>query len=95
MGRCDLTADVARPRPNGSWDTLDDVRCQQGLCREFPKIGDPNIVPYVVGSLLQGPQNKVPLIFGDSHVCFKRLRDAFAVPPGSYDLPRRGLGFGN
>ena len=32
--------------------------------REFLKIGDPNIVPQIVGSLLLGPQNKVPLIFG-------------------------------
>ena len=35
---------------------------------EFPKIGDPNIVPQIVGSLLQGPQNNVPLIFGNSLV---------------------------
>ena len=27
---------------------------------EFPKIWDPTIVAYIVGSLLQGPQNKVP-----------------------------------
>ena len=46
-----------------------------GLCAtsrklrwEFPKIGDPNIVPYVVGSLVDGPQNKVPLIFGNSRM---------------------------
>ena len=38
------------------------------LCMwEFPKIGDPNILPEIVGSLLEGPQNKVPLIFGNSH----------------------------
>ena len=35
--------------------------------RAFPKIGDPNIVPQIVGYLLQGPPNKVPLIFGNSH----------------------------
>ena len=29
----------------------------------FPKIGDPNIVPEIVGSLLKGPQSKVPRIF--------------------------------
>ena len=29
--------------------------------REFPKIGDPNIVPEIVGSLLKRPPNKVPL----------------------------------
>ena len=34
----------------------------------FPKIGDPNIVLQIVGSILQGPQNKVPLIFGNSHL---------------------------
>ena len=34
----------------------------------FPKIGDPNIVPYIVGSLIYGPLNRVPLIFGNSHV---------------------------
>ena len=26
----------------------------------FPKIRDPNIVPLIVGSLLERPQNKVP-----------------------------------
>ena len=35
---------------------------------EFPKIGDPNIAPNLVGSLLQGPQDKVPLIFGKSQI---------------------------
>ena len=34
----------------------------------FPKIGDPNIVPLIVGSLLKGPQNRVPLILGKSQV---------------------------
>ena len=34
----------------------------------FPKIGDPNIVPQIEGSLVQGPQNKVPLVFGNSHI---------------------------
>ena len=29
---------------------------------EFPKIGDPNIVPQIVGSLLSGPENKVSLL---------------------------------
>ena len=29
-------------------------------------MGDPNIVPEVVGSLLSGPQSKVPLIFENS-----------------------------
>ena len=29
---------------------------------EFRKIGDPNVVPKIVGSLLYGPQNKVALI---------------------------------
>ena len=27
------------------------------------KIGDPHIVPQIVGSLLQGPKNKVPLLW--------------------------------
>ena len=35
---------------------------------EFPKIGDPNIVPKIVRSLLSGPQNTVPLIFRNSHI---------------------------
>ena len=30
---------------------------------EFPEIGNPAIVPYIVGSLVQGPQNTAPLIF--------------------------------
>ena len=40
----------------------------QLLIPEFPKIGDPNSVPQIVGSLSEGPQNKVPLIFGNSHI---------------------------
>ena len=31
-------------------------------------MGNPNIVPYIVGPLLEGPQKKVPLIFGNSHM---------------------------
>ena len=31
-------------------------------------MGDTNIVPYIVGSLLKKPQNKVPLIFGNSQL---------------------------
>ena len=57
---------------------------------EFPKIGDPNIVPQIVGSLLQGPQDKVPQIFGNSRMaehywveCAKRLQNLFS----------QGLGF--
>ena len=46
---------------------LIDSSFQLMTTREFPKIGDPNIVPKIVGSLLSGPQNKVPLIFGNSH----------------------------
>ena len=34
----------------------------------FPKIGDPNKVPEIVGALLQGPQSKVPHIFGNSQI---------------------------
>ena len=34
----------------------------------FPKIGDLKIVPQIVGSLLEGPQNKVPLSFVNSHM---------------------------
>ena len=30
------------------------------LIWEFPKIGDPHIVPYIVGSLLQGPKIRYP-----------------------------------
>ena len=33
-----------------------------------PKIGDPDIIPQIVGSLKNGPQNKVPLFFGNSHM---------------------------
>ena len=40
----------------------------RGARWEFPKIGDPNIVPQIVGSLLEGPQNKVLLIFGNSQI---------------------------
>ena len=39
-----------------------------GFQCEFPKIGDPNIVPYFVGSLLFGSQYRVTLFFGNSHV---------------------------
>ena len=28
----------------------------------------PNIVPYMTGSVSRGPQKKVPLIFGNSHI---------------------------
>ena len=38
---------------------------------EFPQIGDPNLVPQYVGSLLYGPQNKVPPIFGNSNFGFR------------------------
>ena len=31
----------------------------------FPKLGNPNIAPQIVRSSKKGPQNKVPLIFGD------------------------------
>ena len=34
----------------------------------FPKIGDPNIALKIVGSLLEGVQNKVPLSFGNSQI---------------------------
>ena len=32
------------------------------------EIGDSNIVPQIVGSPSQGPQNKVPLVFGNSNI---------------------------
>ena len=32
----------------------------RGSIWEFPKIRDPNIIPYIVGSLLEGLPNKVP-----------------------------------
>ena len=35
---------------------------------EFPKIVDPNAVPRLVEALSYGPQNEVPLIFGNSHM---------------------------
>ena len=41
---------------------------------EFPKIGDPNIVPLIVGSLLQGSQYAVPLIFGNAHTWLPATR---------------------
>ena len=34
---------------------------------QFPKIGDPNAVPYY-WIRLEGPQNEVPLLVGDSHI---------------------------
>ena len=34
------------------------------MIREFPKIGAPNIVPQIVGSLFSGPPNTVPPNFG-------------------------------
>ena len=47
---------------------------------EFPKIGDPNMVSYIVGSLFSGPQNKVPLIFGSSQMGL--LIDTELMPAG-------------
>ena len=44
---------------------------------EFPKIGDPNILPQIVGSLLRGSQNEVPLIFGNSQIYMVPLRLGF------------------
>ena len=45
---------------------------------EFAKIGESNIVPEIVGSLLYGPQNTVPLIFGNSHVAFSQgLKESY------------------
>ena len=39
---------------------------------EFPKIGDPNIAPCIVGILIEkDPQNKVPRISGNSHIEFR------------------------
>ena len=35
---------------------------------EFPTLGDPSIVLLTIGSFLYGPQNKVPLIFGNPHL---------------------------
>ena len=45
---------------------------------EFPKIGDPDIVPQTAGSFFYGPQNKVPLISGNPPLLF-RLQDP--APP--------------
>ena len=42
-------------------------REQQTSIWEFPKIGDPNMVPKIVGSIFLGPPNKVLRIFGNSH----------------------------
>ena len=47
---------------------------------EFPKIGDPNIAPYLVGSVLSGPPNKVPLIFGNSKTLIEPLQGTHVVP---------------
>ena len=40
----------------------------------FPKLGDPTLAPEIVGSLLYRPQNKVPFVFGISHIviCYNR-----------------------
>ena len=35
---------------------------------EVPKIGDPNRVPSMMRSLLQGTQNELSLIFGNSQI---------------------------
>ena len=48
-------------------------------------MGDPNIVPKLVGSLILGTQNKVPLIFGNSHIyiyisCLKKAPSSFYIP---------------
>ena len=43
---------------------------------EFPKIGDAHIAPEIVGSLLSGPQDKVSLVFGNSHISPWRPRDS-------------------
>ena len=42
---------------------------------EFPKKGDPNIVPKIVGTFLEGPPKKVPLIFGDSRMSLLGLKE--------------------
>ena len=41
---------------------------------ELPKIGDPNVVPSIVGSLLPGPQNKVPLFSKTPIFGFRKIR---------------------
>ena len=63
----------------------------RGARWEFPKIGDPNIVPQIVGSLLEGPQNKVLLIFGNSQI----FRSCWGSGLGVHALGFRvsGLGF--
>ena len=56
-----------------------------GVIWELPKIGDPNIVPYLVGSLLEGPQNKVPP-FSETPICYYpklgRLSIGLSYPKG-------------
>ena len=50
---------------------------------EFPKIGDPNLVPEIVGSLVYGPLNRVPLIFGNSHIGFGLVENTSLALPYS------------
>ena len=56
------------------------------------EIGDPHIAPEIVGSLLSGPPDKVPLVFGNSHISPWRPRDSsdLDVEHVSPEMMRRG-----
>ena len=56
---------------------------------EFPQLGDPNIVPYIVESLVQGPQNKVPLIL--AKLQYRGLRIEGSGFKGFRDVSSAGL----
>ena len=45
---------------SGAGLTQTPKRSNQGSIWELPKMGDPNIAPLIVGSLLEGPQIRYP-----------------------------------
>ena len=57
----------------------------------------PSIVPSIVGSLLSGSQNKVPLIFGSPHVGLQGFGAIgswlFGVSTQGFSWQPKGLGF--
>ena len=59
------------------------------LTWEFPKIGDPNIAPSIVGSLLEGvgPQNNVPYFRKLSYVVKTLLKALITLLTKSPEPP--------
>ena len=75
-----------------------------GDMREFPKIGDPNIVPEIVGSLLSGPKIRYPnfrrLPYDGSMLGFSLFKQDFrkgiapqAIEAASANESKRSLHF--